>query len=167
MQYGVQEPDWDRLTAMINELAAKKGLVRQRTPSIVEAEEGHAPQRLKDVSYRRLGQALKKSPTIMYGIVDRYHKPSVETLAALADFASQEPQIPHLGDRGTWLKAGGFIREASEAGPIKLDDTERKIIALISDMTPEEKHRMLQLIEAGKRLTQPPRRGNPRKERGE
>lgn len=152
-----REPDWDQLGKMINELAVRKGMVRARTANTERAERGEEPKRLKEVSYRRMGTAIGKSPTILYTIMDRYHKPSADTLASLADYAKQEPRVDHLASRGEWLKAGGVIGEINpERG--HLDPVERKMLSLLSDLDSDEKERLFQLAYAAKQAITPPTR---------
>jgi hypothetical protein len=149
-------PDWDRLCSMINELAARKGLLMRNDETIERAKEGKESERLSAISYRRMGTAIGKSSTILYGIIGRYHRPTAETLSALADYAAQEPRVDHLSDRGLWLKVGGVIKDIRRGvAPDTLDSAERRILQMLSDLTPEEKERLFDLIEAGKAVIKP------------
>ena len=150
----IHQPDWDKLTAMINELGVRKGLIRGINDTTKKAERGEATERIRDVSYRKLGLEIGKSPTVLYGIVDRYHRPAADTLAALADYAKRDPCIEHLADRGQWLIAGGVIGEIAETGQ-QLDRIERNMLALLRSMTEDEKERLYRLALAGKEAIRP------------
>jgi hypothetical protein len=57
-------PDWAGWCSMINELAARKGLMRNDEYHRA-AKEGKESERLSAISYRRMGTAIGKSSTIL------------------------------------------------------------------------------------------------------
>jgi hypothetical protein len=135
-----QNPHWDELLPMIDELAAARDHYK----------------RDGTISYRQLSKAIGRSPTILYGIMDRYHKPTSGTLADLADYAARHihmgekdyPPIPHLAPRSVWLRAGDLIRSSEPAEVAKLTPTQRKILAMVENVPEEEMPRFMSLINA-------------------
>lgn len=85
---GRRTPDWDRLKAMIDAGAVRRGFTDNRTGKPV---------------YNQVGDAINKRTNVQH-IIARRHAPGPELLTLLADLFGES--------RADWLEAGGIALDA-------------------------------------------------------
>lgn len=138
-----QDPHWEELTALIDELAKARDHLK-----------GDGA-----ISYRQLSVAIGRSPTILYGIVDRYHMPTAGTLCDLADYAAKPltkgerfyPPLGRLADRALWLWAGGLLKGKDPYDGTKLSPIEEKAVGLLRALDEVSRERMVAMMEVAQR----------------